>query len=50
MEPHSTFAPILTTQSGPKSLSLTLETFGISSVVCSAPNLVSLTSVEYSLI
>jgi len=50
IEPHSTNAQVLITPSISKSLSFEPETFGISSVVCSGQSLVSLTSIEYSLI
>jgi hypothetical protein len=50
IEHHSTYEPILTIQSTSRSFNFTLDTFGISSVICSGHNLVSLISVVYSLI
>jgi hypothetical protein len=47
---HSTNAQVLIIQSTSKSFNLELDTFGISSVVCSGQSFVSLTSKEYSFI
>jgi hypothetical protein len=50
ISPHSTYAQTLIIQSTSKSLSFEADTFGISSVVCSGHNFVSLISIIYSLI
>jgi hypothetical protein len=47
---HSTYAQVLIIQSTSKFFNFAPDTFGISSVVCSGPSLVSLTSIANSLI